>query len=151
MLDDLSEFCLPIIRCEADMVTPRRVRLFETYPPEQAYSESYGNLVFQIATGKAWDVFAGPVAFNMAAAEVFLKYNEDGMPRVDKWDSTIIPRIEIAATLRGISVDTNYSHPARQTKAEAGSPFFVHRRLEQLNNLCPQFWAEAARFNLPRS
>ncbi len=151
MLDDLHQIFRPIVQNDADMVTPNRIRLFETYPIEQAHSESYGNLVFQIATGKAWDIFAGPVAFNAAAAAIFLKYNEDGIPRDDRWDSTIIPRIEIAATLRGRSVDTQYAHPPKQTQAEASNPVFVKKRLEQLNNLCPMIWAEAARFGLPRA
>ncbi len=150
MLDDIQLIVDPILKDDTDIVTPWRTQLFASYPFEQAHTETYGNFVFECATGCKWDVFAGPVAIAPKAAPVFLKYNQDGK-RADLWDSTIIPRVEIAATMRGTSVEVDYRHPARQTQAEAGNPEFVKRRLTQLNNLCPQLWAEAEKWKLPRS
>jgi hypothetical protein len=149
MLDDIDAISKPILTGKAELSTPWRKYLSDSYPIEQAHSESYGNYVFECATGFRWDVFAGPVAIAPNVFSVFLLYNSSGN-REDRWDATIIPRIQIAATARGVSVEVNYRHPHRQTLGESGNPEFVKRRLIQLNTLCLQFWEEAERWNLPR-
>lgn len=151
MIGFLGNITIPITRGRACMVSPWR-KDRSSYPPEQIASEEFGNICFEIATGCRLDAYCGPVALNRTVFDPFLRYNSDGS-RTDLWDAMIIPRIEIIATRDPAevqNVEVDYIHPPRQTKAEAGVPQIIIKRIDQLKSLVPMFFAEAEKFGLPR-
>lgn len=129
----------------ADIIVPARKSL-ESYPPIQRLAERLGNMYFGKATDHNLDVWIGPRLIGPRALPYFLDYKgEYG----DKWDSIFIPIVRaIADGLIVIGKEVDYVHPPEQTAEEEKDPEMDLKRLGQLQNLVPAFYAEAKKLGL---
>ena len=135
----------PVIEGAADLIVPKR-SCMNSYPLEQEYAESMGNLAVEYLIGKELDLWFGPRVFNEQSAQIFLDYQgEYG----DKWDSIFIPVLRaMAQGLRVKSVSVDYQHPPEQTVEETGNLDFLIKRLDQLQNLIPALKKESEKLGL---
>lgn len=139
LIPELYKTVEPVFRKEADLVIPQRISL-ASYPKEQEYAERIGNLTFYYLTGHELDLWFGPRVTNQRALQHFLEYKGD---YGDRWDSIFIPILRaVAADLKVISIEVNYTHPAEQTNEESGDISFLVKRIEQLSNLVPALKTE---------
>lgn len=138
---DIAVAAAPVLDNEADLVVPERSQAgWESYPPEQKYSEQIGNLAFWYLTGHYLDIFFGPKVMNENALMFYLQTGKYG----DLWGwLNVTPMNCLAAGLRVKGVLVNYRHPPEQTAVETGDIVFLRKRIEQLMNQVPAFEAEA--------
>lgn len=120
------------------LVIGRLTKSMETYPFFQQFAENYGNEVFRLLTGRAFDVWFGPRAFTARNSDLFLNYNPASCGGSDMWDSFFVPLIDAIAQCRTISqVLLPFKYPPAQLEQEKEDIEMCLKRLEQLNNIVP--------------
>ncbi len=132
IIKEISKIIKPIIENKADIVIPKRKSL-SSYPLEQQYAESLGNLFWKQLTGTDLDMWIGVRAFRRESCSYFLNYNgEYG----DKWEILLIPVINAIYDKKKVtSIEINYQHPVEQTRLEEKDLNFFKKRIEQLTSL----------------
>jgi hypothetical protein len=120
----------------AEVVCPRREdSLFKsTYPIEQYYSETFGNLYLDSLGSKigfpSIDWTVGPIALRCTLSKYWLDF--DGQI----WDAQLVPMLHaFLAGAKVTSFEIDYRHSELMKHQEEGQPEWSEKRLMQLNHL----------------
>jgi hypothetical protein len=123
----------------AGVTCPRREdSLFKsTYPIEQYYSETFGNLYLDSLGSKiglpSIDWTAGPMALRCTLSKHWLDF--DGQI----WDAQLVPMLHaFMSGAKVTSFEIDYRHPELMKQQEEGQPEWSEKRLLQLNHLSEQ-------------
>ncbi|MCK4553273.1 hypothetical protein KAT80_03645 [Candidatus Pacearchaeota archaeon] len=152
---EVIKTAIPILEGKADLVIPdARIMALQGYylphyPTSQRNEELYGDDCWRELTSMDLDIWRGPKTWAREETPYFLKYdgknhflevNEQRVSYGDKWDSIVIPVMQMALDgKRVIGVKVNYIHPKEQTEFEEGNFQVTLKRLDQLTNLVPAF------------
>ena len=105
-----------------------------TYPIEQYYSETFGNLYLDSLGSKiglpSIDWTAGPMALRCTLSKHWLDF--DGQI----WDAQLVPMLHaFLAGAKVTSIEIDYRHSLIMKQQEEGKPEWSEKRLLQLNHL----------------
>lgn len=106
-----------------------------SYPSEQAHYYLFCRAVASKLLGFDFDYAFGPMILSSSAVNYFTEYKSKFD---DKWDSILVPRIDVLAAGLPVSfLGIDFENDPRMTLIESGNPKMILKRIEQFNNVVP--------------